>query len=93
MIKIWTVQVIDYMFINWWDVLAVKAIDTITKDRHLYIWSPYSNGMSDLHSERDWVISVVQRWQKFKWLDIEKFLSWFTYRPDDIHIPITTEGE
>lgn len=91
--KVWNVKVLDYLFINNGDVCMVKGIDEITKLRHLYVWAPINAGMSDIHSEEEWVQTTVQWWQKFKDTEIESFLSWFTQRPDAIHLSDTTEGK
>lgn len=93
MIKVWNVQVTDYLFVNSGDVCCVKAIDIVTKSRHLYVWSPTNTGMSDLHSEEEWVQNTIQWWQKFTNTEIENFLSWFTQRPNADSLSTPTKGE
>lgn len=91
--KVGNVKVLDYLFVNWGDVLFVKWIDEVTQSKHLYVWAPVNQGMSDLHSEEEWVQNTIQWWHKFKDGEIESFLNRFTQRPNDIHIPNTTEGK
>jgi type III secretory pathway component EscR len=91
--KVGNIKVLDYLFVNWGDVLFVKGIDEVTQSRHLYVWAPVNQGISDLHSEEERVQNTIQWWQKFKDDKIEGFLNRFIQRPNDIRISDTTEGK
>ena len=70
MIKVWTIKVIDYLFVNG-NVCFVKAVDEVTGDKHLYIGSPASPA-----DEEEDVKFTIQWWQKFKNMEATDFISY-----------------
>lgn len=87
--NIWSIKIIDIMYINAGEVLCVKAIDEISKAHHLYIWAPQFD-YRNMPSEKAQVKHVINRWHKFVWEEIKPLLTWLS-NWNDVRIPIPTK--